>query len=103
MSGSDCILADRGPGSEFSRALVACLDSEAGSRVFAKDLAGPYIAPQSRNGFVARLLHDDELAHAVHGGLGDAACPKRMPAELLDLQSGPRCSPLQELADEILV
>jgi len=26
MSGSDCILADRGPGSEFSRALATCLE-----------------------------------------------------------------------------
>lgn len=61
------------PISDSSRALAACLDTETGRGVLAKDLAGPYIAPQCRIGFVTRLTHDDELAHAVHGGLSDAA------------------------------
>ena len=101
MSGSDCILADRGPGSESSRALAAALDSEAGRGVLAKDLARPDIAPQRRNGFVARLAHDDELADAVHRGLSHAACPERMPTEFLNLQSRPAGCALQELADRI--
>ena len=77
------------PGSEFSRALAACLDSEAGRRVLAKDLAGPDIAPQSRNGLVTRLAHDDELAHAVHRRLGHAACAERVPAERINIQFRP--------------
>lgn len=79
------------------------LDPQAGRRILAKDLAGPDIAPQCRNGLVPRLTHDDELADAVHGRLGDAACPERMPGELLDLQSRPACCTLQQLADGILV
>ena len=96
-------LARQCPGSVFSRALAACLDPEAGRRVLAKDLAGPDIAPQRRNGLVARLAHDDELPHAVHRGLGDAACPERVPAELLDLQSRPAGCTLEELADRVSV
>ena len=103
MSGSDCILADQRPGSEISRALAVRLDSEACRGVLAKDLARADIAPQSRNRLVTRLAHDDELADAVHGGLGDAACPDRMPAELLDLQSRPAGCTLEELADGISV
>jgi hypothetical protein len=38
-------VARKDPGSEISRALAACLDSEARGRILAKDLAGPYIAP----------------------------------------------------------
>jgi len=45
----------RCPGSEFSRALAARLDFEAGRGVLAEDLAGPHIAPQRRNRFVPRL------------------------------------------------
>ena len=94
-------LARQRPGSEIFRALAACLDSEAGRGVLAKDLARPYIAPQGRNGLVACLLHEDELADAVHGGLGHAARPERVPAELLDLQSRPAGCALEELADRI--
>jgi hypothetical protein len=96
-------LARQCPGSESSRALAACLDSEARRGVLAKGLTGPYIAPQRRNSLVTRLLHDDELADAVHRGLGDAACPERMPAGLLDLQSRPAGCTLEELADGISV
>ena len=66
-----------------------CSDPQACRRILAKDLARPYIAPQRRNGLVPRLTHDDELADAVHRGLGDAACPERMPAELLRLSIPP--------------
>ena len=91
------------PRSEISRALAACLDPEAGRRVLAKDLAGPYIAPQRRNGLVTRLLHDDELVNAVHRGLRDAECPERMPAERPHPQSHPAGCTLEELADRIPV
>src|ERR1700735_5389964 len=74
-------LARQCPGSDSSRALAACLDNEAGRGVLAKDLARPYIAPQCRNGLVAGLAHDDEFADAIHGCLGHAACPERVPAE----------------------
>jgi hypothetical protein len=50
MSGSDCILADRGLGSEISRALATRLDSEAGRRVLAKDLAETDVAPECGHG-----------------------------------------------------
>ena len=49
-SGSDCILADRGPGSEFSRALAACLDPEAGRGILPKDLIHPDMATQRPDG-----------------------------------------------------
>jgi hypothetical protein len=62
-------LVREGPGSEISRALAACLDSEAGRRILAKDLARADIATQSRNRLATRLAHDDELPHAVHCGL----------------------------------
>src|ERR1017187_1846299 len=66
-------LARQCPRREISRALAACLDSEAGGRILAKDLARPDIAPQSCNRLVTRLLHDDELPHAVHRRLGHAS------------------------------
>jgi len=103
MAGSDRILADHRQRSEILRALAACLDTETRCCILAKDLARPYIAPQSRNGLVTRLTHDDELQDAVHRCLGDAACPERMPAELLHLQSRPACFTLQELVDRIPV
>ena len=78
-------LARQDPRSEFSRALAACLDSEAGRRILAKDLARPDIAPQSRNRLVPRLLHDDELPHAVHRGLGHASGTEGVAAEFVDL------------------
>lgn len=81
--------------------LEACLDSEAGGGVFAEDLAGAYIAPQRRNGLVAGLAHDDELADAVHRGLGDAARPERVAAEFLDLQSRSAGGAFEQLADRI--
>jgi len=89
----------KGPGSEFSRALAVCLDPEAGRRILAKDLARPDIAPQSRHRLVTRLLHDDELAHAVHRRLGHASGAERMPAERINIHSGPGCSSLQELSN----
>jgi hypothetical protein len=52
---------------------------------------------------VTRLPHDDELAHAVHHRLRDALGAQRVSAERINVHSGPRCSPLQELADGILV
>ena len=101
MAGSDRILADHRQRSEILRALAACLDTETRCCILAKDLARPYIAPQSRNGLVTRLTHDDELADAVHRGLGDAACPERVAAEIFDLQSRPAGGALEELADRI--
>jgi hypothetical protein len=50
---------------------------------------------------VIRLTYDDELTDAVHRGLGDAACPERMAAELLDLQSSPACGTFEALGDRI--
>ena len=97
------------PGSGSSRARAACSDSEADRGVLAKDLAGPdiapqcHLAPQRRNGLVARLAHDDELPHAVHRGLGHSACPERVAAELLDHQACPAGCTLEELADRIFV
>jgi hypothetical protein len=52
---------------------------------------------------VTRLTHDKELADAVHCGLGDAACPERVAAELFDLQSRPPGCVFEELADRIPV
>ncbi len=95
-------LARKDPGSVFSRTL-ACSDPQACSRIRAKDLAGPYIAPQRRNGLVARLAHNDELAYAVHSGLGHAACAERVAAEHLRLQSGSLGCALEELADGVSV
>ena len=57
-------LARQCPRSEISRALAACLDSQARRSVLAKDLAGTDVAPERGHGLVTRLLHDDELAHA---------------------------------------
>jgi len=78
-------------------------DSEVRRRVLPEDLAGLYIAPQRRNGLVTRLTHDDELAHAVDRGLGHAASPEGVPAELLHFQSRPAGCTLDELADRIPV
>jgi hypothetical protein len=89
--------------SESSRALAARLDSEAGCSVLSKDLAGTDIAPERGHGLVTRLLHDDELAHAVHRRLGHASCAERVPAERINIHSGPSCSSLQELADGVFV
>ena len=94
-------LAAQGLRSEISRALATCLNSEAGRRILAEDLAGTDVAPERGHGLVTRLLHDDELAHAVHRGLGHATGAERVPAELLDLQSRPTGCTLQELADGI--
>jgi hypothetical protein len=58
-------LARQGLRSDSSRAIAACSDTEARRGVLAKDLAGPYIAPQCRNGLVARLTHDDDLAYMI--------------------------------------
>jgi hypothetical protein len=49
MSESDCILADRDPGSVSFRALAACSDSGAG-RILPKDLIHPDMAPQRPDG-----------------------------------------------------
>ena len=78
-------------------------DAKTRRRVLAKDLAGPYIAPQSCNRLVARLAHDHKFPHAVHGGLGDAACAEGVAAERINVHSGPRCSSLQELSNRVLV
>ena len=96
-------LARQRPGSEISRALAARLDSAAGRRILAKDLAGTDVTPQSRNGLVTCLAHDDELPHAVHRRLGHASGAEGVPAERINIHSGPSCSSLQELADGILV
>ncbi len=96
-------VARKDPGSEFSRALAACLNTEAGRGIIAEYLDGPYIAPQSCNRLVARLTHDDELAHAVHRRLSDATCTERVPAELLHFQSRPTGCALEELADRVSV
>ena len=50
MSGSDCILADRGPRSEFSRALAVRLDSETGHGILPKDLIHSDMAPRRPDG-----------------------------------------------------
>ena len=96
-------LATQDPGSEFSRALAACLDPEASCSILAKDLARPDIAPQSRNRLVTRLAHNHKLPHTVHRGLRDASGAERVSAELLDLQSRPAGCTLEELADGVLV
>ena len=83
--------------------VAACLDSKAGRRVLAKDLARADVAPERGHRLVTRLPHDDELAHAVHHRLRDASGAQRVSAERINAHSGPRCSPLQELADGILV
>jgi hypothetical protein len=64
------------PRSEFSRASAVSLDPETGRGILAKNLTGTDVAPERGHGLVTRLLHDDELSHAVHRGLGDAACPE---------------------------
>jgi hypothetical protein len=92
-------VAGKDPGSEISRALVACLDSEAGRRVLAKDLARADIAPQRRNRLVTRLLHDDELADAVHRRLDHASGAEGVAAERINIHSRPSCSSLQELSN----
>ena len=66
-------LARQCPGSEFSRALAVCLDSETRRRILAKDLARTDVAPERGHGLVTRLLHDDELPNAVHRRLGHAS------------------------------
>jgi hypothetical protein len=91
------------PGSEFSRALAACLDTEAGCGVLPKDLAGTDVAPERGHGLVTRLLHDDELAHAVHRRLGHASGAEGVPAEWINVHSGPSCSSLQELSNRVFV
>ena len=91
------------PISESSRVLAVCLDSEAGRSVLAKDLAGPDIAPQRRNGLVTRLTHDDELADAVHRRLGHASGAEGVPAELDRPSIRPSCSSLQELSNGVFV
>lgn len=48
-----------------------------------------------------RLTRDGELAHTVHRGLGHAAGPERVAAELLDLQSRPAGCTLEELVNRI--
>src|ERR1700691_3409970 len=50
MSGSDRILAELGRGSEFSRALAACLDTETRCCILPKDLIHPDMAPQRPDG-----------------------------------------------------
>jgi hypothetical protein len=80
--------------SEFSRALAACLDPETRRGILAKHLAGADVAPQSRNGLVARLLHDDKLPHAVHRRLGHATGAEGVPAERINIHSGPGCREL---------
>ena len=81
------------------RALAARLDPEARRRVLAKDLARADIAPQSRNRFVTRLAHDDEFPNAVHCGLGHASSAEAVPTKRINIHSGPRSSPLQELSN----
>ena len=96
-------LARKDPGIEISRALAAFSDSEAGRRILAKDLARPDIAPQSRNRFVASLAHNHKLTHAVHRCLGDASGAEAVPAERINIHSGPSRSSLQELSYSVLV
>jgi len=50
---------------------------------------------------VAGLAHDDEFPNAVHCCLRDASGAEGVPAERLNVHSGPRSSTLQELADRI--
>src|SRR5208282_1105623 len=61
------------------------------------------IAPERLLGLMTGLLHDHELAHAVHRRLGHAAGAQRVPAERVDLHACPRSGPLQELADRVLL
>ena len=89
-------LVREGPGSEISRALAACLDSEAGRRILAKDLARADIATQSRNRLATRLAHDD-------CGLGNASGAEGVPAERINTHSGPTCSSLQEPSNRVSV
>ena len=52
---------------------------------------------------MTRLAHDDEFPHAVHRRLRDASGAERVPAERINIHSGPRSSPLQELSNRVSV
>lgn len=72
--------------------------SEAGRSVLPEDLTRPGIASQSRNGLVTRLAHNDEFSNAVHCGLGDPPGAEGVPAERINIHSGPSWTSLRELS-----
>lgn len=55
------------------------------------------------NRLMPRLFHDDELPHSVHRRLGHASVAKGVPAERINIHSGPSCSSLQELSNRVFV
>jgi hypothetical protein len=48
---------------------------------------------------VTGLAHNHKLTHAVHRRLGDASGAEGVAAERINIHSGPRSSPLQELSN----